>query len=534
MTTVETSAFPVVWEKSGDEEIGWELDNIHTPFPIVGLSADYFLRGVRVGFMEPSRRLRLRTWVEARLVNGYLYWGRVSEVGVEDLEGAEREARIAGVKWAREVRAWWDGEALPALLDAYAWMRNVQTGALPLSELADAWDELWRRIPELFGIHFVTTTGAYGAARNLSQTYGEIFDPEPGDHALVLVSGLSRELQHVERDLQALTEDAQRRPGVADGIRSAAEPDDLLDVEGGGEFLRLFDGFIGEHGHCGQPYDDIALPSWSDEPASVLEEVSKRLDSPPPDAEERRLGLRRRSDEFAAAARAKLADRPDDLERFEDALALAVEAGPLTEDHNYWMDRMCHAHVRGLCVGVGQRLVNEGMLDEAKDVFLAEAAEVADALRAPRDLRPLLSERRSLLERYAAMEAPQRLGKQEEEEEDRGETQVTPDEPGVVAGVGVSPGRARGPVRIVLSDTDFGTVQPGDVVVCRSSNLSWVPVIAIACALVTDVGGPLEHAAVIAREFGIPAVIDAKRAFDVLVNGQIVEVDGGEGLVRLL
>ena len=92
----------------------------------------------------------------------------------------------------------------------------------------------------------------------------------------------------------------------------------------------------------------------------------------------------------------------------------------------------------------------------------------------------------------------------------------------------------RGPARIVVALEDFARVQSGDVLVCPSSNPSWVPLFGIIAGLVTNTGGVLSHAAVVAREFGVPAVVGTGVATERLRDGQLVEVDGTAGEVRLL
>jgi pyruvate,water dikinase len=92
----------------------------------------------------------------------------------------------------------------------------------------------------------------------------------------------------------------------------------------------------------------------------------------------------------------------------------------------------------------------------------------------------------------------------------------------------------RGPARVTLSQDDFDRIQPGDVIVCPSSNPSWVPVFTIAGGLVTNTGGVLSHAAVVAREFGLPAVVGTTDATTRIADGRLVEIDGTAGTVRLL
>ena len=94
-----------------------------------------------------------------------------------------------------------------------------------------------------------------------------------------------------------------------------------------------------------------------------------------------------------------------------------------------------------------------------------------------------------------------------------------------------SPGSYTGRVRVVRGEADFGTVLPGEVLVCPTASPSWTILFAIAGALVTDGGGQLAHAAIVAREHGLPAVVGTVHATTQLVDGQIVTVDGTAGTV---
>ena len=110
----------------------------------------------------------------------------------------------------------------------------------------------------------------------------------------------------------------------------------------------------------------------------------------------------------------------------------------------------------------------------------------------------------------------------------------TSTEPDELRGTGASAGIARGTARLTLTQADFGAVQAGDIIVCPSSNPSWVPLFAIAGGLITDTGGVLSHAAVVAREFALPAVVGTGDATQKIADGRLVEIDGTSGIVRLL
>ncbi|WP_277213195.1 PEP/pyruvate-binding domain-containing protein [Isoptericola croceus] len=115
-----------------------------------------------------------------------------------------------------------------------------------------------------------------------------------------------------------------------------------------------------------------------------------------------------------------------------------------------------------------------------------------------------------------------------------GDTAWAPPESGdlLVAGTAASPGTATGPARVVHGFDDFGTFRPGEVLVCRTTSPAWTPLLARAAAVVTEVGGALAHAAIVAREFGIPAVVAAPRATSMLTDGRTVSVDGSRGTVH--
>jgi pyruvate, water dikinase len=101
----------------------------------------------------------------------------------------------------------------------------------------------------------------------------------------------------------------------------------------------------------------------------------------------------------------------------------------------------------------------------------------------------------------------------------------------LVTGVPSSPGRARGPARLVRSVDDFSRVRRGDILVCRTTDPAWTPLFRLAAAVVTETGGVLSHAAIVAREFGIPAVVGADEAMTSLTDGVPVTVDGTLGTI---
>jgi phosphoenolpyruvate synthase/pyruvate phosphate dikinase len=101
-------------------------------------------------------------------------------------------------------------------------------------------------------------------------------------------------------------------------------------------------------------------------------------------------------------------------------------------------------------------------------------------------------------------------------------------------GIGASPGVVRGPVRVAHSPDDIDEIQPDSVLVVRVTDVGWTPMFGCVAAVVTDVGGLHSHAAIVAREFGIPCVVGTNRATLDLPDGGFVEVDGTRGTVKLV
>ena len=101
-------------------------------------------------------------------------------------------------------------------------------------------------------------------------------------------------------------------------------------------------------------------------------------------------------------------------------------------------------------------------------------------------------------------------------------------------GLGVSPGVARGRARVVSGLADITDLDPGDIIVCSTTDPSWVPLFLVAGGVVCDIGAPSSHAAIVSRELGVPCVVSVSRARDRIADGTHVEIDGLAGTVRIL
>ena len=532
--------FPVEFDRPGDERLTWEWDDMHMPVALTPLAASW-VRVIGQGFgawrahlgVDFPPRTRTAIW------NGYAYFAYDAGAEGDELKRIEQEMTEVMRAQIPVAEAYWREEARPELEGIYRRMRAAPIESGTPAEAADAWRQSWAGMDRAWQIHFITINGPYQVLDDLADLYEKVVAGAGAGESLRLIQGARHELYETELGIERLGASAAARPAVAAALRGGARSvEALAAVSGGREFTAELRDFLNEHGHLGQSVDDLTLAAWADEPALLLAEVAKRLDHVPEAAETRRARLAREADALADAVRARLADQPEELDRFERLLDHARRIGPITETHNYWIDRMAQAHARRLALRAGARLTRDGVLDRPEDVFFLDRGEVAELLGDPIDHRSIVAERREVHERQRRSAPPRVVGKAADPPSgpaDRFDGAVIESsEADVLRGTGASAGQVRGPARVVLTSAEFDRVRPGDVIVCPSSNPSWVPVFTIAGGLVTNTGGVLSHAAVVAREFGLPAVVGARGATSRILDGQLIEIDGTAGTVRLL
>jgi phosphohistidine swiveling domain-containing protein len=195
----------------------------------------------------------------------------------------------------------------------------------------------------------------------------------------------------------------------------------------------------------------------------------------------------------------------------------------------------CYDAVRQYALEAGRRLAATGLLEQVDDLFMVSTQElVALALgEAPAELTQQIAYRRKMYAGYRNLTPPNEFGVGVEQ---RSAATYVQEQDGttVLQGLGCSPGCVEGPVRILCSQEEIGRIQGGDILVTKFTDPGWTPVLGLVAGVVTEVGGMLSHAAVIGREYGIPAVLNLPGATQVLREGQRIRVDGRQGTVAIL
>ena len=181
----------------------------------------------------------------------------------------------------------------------------------------------------------------------------------------------------------------------------------------------------------------------------------------------------------------------------------------------------------------GEMFVQAGELEAADDLFYFTNRELAElAAGEQRDWRGMVAERRSAYQRELLRRQVPRLLLSDGRAFYEGMTTIQ-EEGSFISGSPVSPGVVEGNVRVVL-DPRMAQLLPGEILVCPGTDPSWTPLFLTAGGLVMEVGGMMTHGAVVAREYGIPAIVGVNQATQRLKTGQCIRIDGSSGMIFLL
>lgn len=288
---------------------------------------------------------------------------------------------------------------------------------------------------------------------------------------------------------------------------------------------------------------DFAEPTQLEDPLPVLLSLKSLAAHPGGDTGARQAQF--------AHDRHRLADTTakslDPLRRwlFRKLLKWAQTYGPYREEALFYMGAAWPT-LRSLALELGARLVRAGTLATPDDVFyltsdeLSGAGTTADSDQLPAQLGRLARERRELRDARQQLHPPAMVPQ-------RSRFKIGPvdfsvfetqqrnvDDAMVLKGFAVSPGKVTGPASVILAADDFDQMRPGTILVCPTTTPAWTPLLAQASGLATDIGGILAHGSIVAREYGIPAVLGTGNLTKRIASGQQLTVDGDAGTVTLV
>ena len=383
---------------------------------------------------------------------------------------------------------------------------------------------------------FVAGLGAYALA-------GKLLGDLAGDHERqVVLRGLAHNpTTEMDLALWALAQEVRGDPVAARAVRETA-PERLAGEYHDGtlparlqadlaDFLRLY-------GHRGVAEIDLGLPRWSEDPTYILGVLANylRLDDPElaPDIQFRRAA--QEAEEMVA----DLTRRASRKGRLRGALVgfllnRARALAGLREVPKFFVVLIL-AQARALLWAVGEDLARSDRLESAGDVFFVTLPEARSAL-AGKDLRSTVCERRADYDRELDRRRVPRVllsdGTEPTAEEALDAAGAAGAADGALRGTPASPGTVTAEARVILDPTGV-RLEPGEILVAPSTDPGWTPLFLTAGGLVMEMGGAMSHGAVVAREYGIPAVVGVPDATDRIVTGERITVDGSAGTVATL
>ncbi|SEM90573.1 phosphoenolpyruvate synthase [Lihuaxuella thermophila] len=361
---------------------------------------------------------------------------------------------------------------------------------------------------------------------------------DPGLHRLnkSLSGNVTSEMGLEIGDLADL---AKNYPQVAEYLQRATDEtfvDGLERVRGGDVFREAFEKFMRKYGMRCAGEIDITRTRWHESPSALVSAILGHMQSVSP-------GEHR--DRFAAGEREADQTAEEILTKVKQTAFGKIKAkwlrrmiknyrhyGALREHHKYAL--ICHLDLcRQALLEESRLLVKQGKLKRQEDVYYLKLSELKEILenRFAGDLERLIRERKELYEQHRKLSPPRVMTSEGEIVTGVGHARHAP--PGALIGTPVSAGIAEGVARVVL-DPEKAKLNRGEILVAPHTDPGWTPLFQSAVALITEVGGLMTHGSVVAREYGIPAVVGVADATKKIRDGQRIRVHGDQGYVEIL
>lgn len=398
----------------------------------------------------------------------------------------------------------------------------------------------------------------FGSALNLGLSRGldPLFDRflksplvggEPPLASAAFLRGFDSKALDAQADMEALADQIRQSDSLRDLVLNT-DSDQLLNALAatpeGTAVQQGIQQYLDEYGH--QIYNlDFAAPTQNEDPAPLLLSLKALVKNPPAqDVRARQAHMVREREALVAQTERRL--NPLSRRLFLWAWKWTKKYAPYREHVMFYMGAAWPT-LRKLARELGQRLTDAGVIESPDDVYYLKSDEITAVLQAKAhnsdlpNYAAVAQERRELRQARQLLTPPPKvpLGTTLKFGPlDLSMFDPTPEEAGsegpILHGYAVSTGKVTAPASVIHSAADFEKMEPGTILVCTTTTPAWTPLFSQAVGLVTDVGGALAHGSIVAREYGIPAVMGTGDATERIRSGAMLAVDGDKGTVTLL
>ena len=444
----------------------------------------------------------------------------------------------------------WRDEALPGYLATIEHWKGIGLDDASDAELLQGVRELavadavyWFAAAVPLALARITDAALDRFLKSATAGRGTSIGPRPTSGPYL--RGFPSKAVEAQTQLEAIARDIHGSKALRDRVVNKPAGrlvDTLAQYPDGKPILDALQHYLDRHGH--QIYNlDFVAPTQADDPLPVLLSLKAAVEHPEQDtrAHQAELAQEREALVESTSQSLPLIQRP----LFRQLLNWAQRFTPYREEALFYVGAGWPT-LRQLALELGRRLTEAGSLDAPDDVFYLKSAELTSASVARSggqslpELAQLAQERRELREERKRLDPPVTIPPGARFE--FGPVKLSLFEPqprgvgegATLNGFAVSPGRVTAAASIIRSPEDFDKMAPGTILVCPATTPAWTPLFSQAKGLVTDIGGTLAHGSIVAREYGIPAVMGTGNATHRIEGGQSIQVDGDAGTVTLL
>ena len=444
----------------------------------------------------------------------------------------------------------WTEEGRPRYAETITKWRSMEWRELSSTELLEAIDQLAEAVIDAYGslvsgvipaawISEALFTLTYKLVRRrddpTAPTFLMGFDSLPirAEKSLFDISKWIRESEELSAYLKATS-----TTELVAQLNSDQAPEDVNEIEWR-DWQRRFLAHLQEYGHT--IYNlDFANPVPADDPTPVLETLKLFVNGQGVNPHERQKVSAERREQATQSMQKRL--KGVRLNLFQKNLDRAQRFAPLREDGLADVG-MSYPLLRQMLSELGQRFTEAGLIEQIDDIYWLEQDEVEKAAArldrgdALSSLAEVIPQRKAIWQSANRAAPPMALPQMKVFGIDimklkSGRTKKDGED--TLKGVAASPGTVTAPASVLHGPEDFSKMRTGNVLVASITTPAWTPLFARAAAVVTDVGGPLSHGSIVAREYGIPAVLGTDSATKHIQDGQTITVDGDTGLVTLI
>ena len=545
--------FPVTWQSPDDIQGFWMLERMHWPDPQPPLDYEV-MRDAHEQFTWAFQSYGVPLQYEVRYLNYYWYFAVTPSVEDHSEMPARMQTGLENLgATVLRLQELWSAEWLPEVKEHLAYWEAFDLEGASMNDLLAHLEETVRRHKRVWQIHFLQTFPVYMAMDSFDELYRDLFGAERSLEAYELLQGFENKTVDLGRALWQLSRDALASETVHSLLEQSEIGDIIPALEASAEgrnFLVKLEQFLSEYGQRSEGFG-VSFTSWIEDPTAAIQQLLDYVHQPELDFEAERAALAAARERHIKDALARLEGYPQPvIDQFNSSLRLAQQATVISEDHAYYIDLAAIHQVRQVLVEFGRRFATAGVIGDAADIFYLKIPEIREtAQNLPGVGRSELVARRTAeIDHFRTISAPPVLGTPPDgpPPEDPlsrtvgkffGAPPTGPEQENgalVLRGGSGSPGSTQGIARIVNSLAEATKLGDGEILIAPTTAPAWTPLFATAAAIVTDTGGVLSHCAVVAREYGIPAVVGTGAATAVIEDGQTIEVDGDQGMVRVV